>query len=163
MTDKRINLIQVDYLNPQHADDMGALLSAYALDPMGGGAPLSDNVRRDLAPALAKLPHALSVLCYVDSKAAGLLNAFEGFSTFACKPLLNIHDVVVLPDYRGLGLSQRLLQYVEELAIARDCCKLTLEVLEGNNVAQRSYLKFGFDGYELNAETGKALFWQKIV
>lgn len=161
MVDRQIELVKADYLNPQHAAALGSLLSAYALDPMGGGIPLPDNVRTDLAPALACIPHAFSVLCYVDGEAAGLINGFEGFSTFACKPLLNIHDIVVLADFRGLGLSQRLLQYVEELAVAKGCCKLTLEVLEGNKVAQGSYLKFGFDGYKLNAETGKALFWQK--
>ena len=39
--------------------------------------------------------------------------------------------------------------------------KLTLEVLEGNSVAQSAYRAFGFEGYELDPQMGKALFWQK--
>jgi len=41
------------------------------------------------------------------------------------------------------------------------CCKLTLEVLEGNTVARAAYQACGYSGYELNPEIGKALFWQK--
>jgi hypothetical protein len=54
-----------------------------------------------------------------------------------------------------------LLQKTENLAIDLGCCKLTLEVLEGNHVAHAAYLSAGFSGYELNPEMGKALFWEK--
>jgi ribosomal protein S18 acetylase RimI-like enzyme len=67
----------------------------------------------------------------------------------------------VHPDHRGRGLGKRLLAQVEQLARELDCCKLTLEVLEGNRVAQAAYLASGFEGYELNPQVGRALFWQK--
>lgn len=76
-------------------------------------------------------------------------------------PLINIHDVVVVDEFRGLGLSQKMLSKVEEIATSKGCCKITLEVLEGNNVAKRSYIKFDFSGYELDPVMGKAVFWQK--
>ena len=130
---------------------------------MGGGTPLSAGVKDNLVKALSNIPHAFSLICYVDSKPAGLINCFEAFSTFQCKPLINIHDVMVLTDFRGLGISQLMMGKVEEIAKSKGCCKLTLEVLEGNEVAQSSYKKFGFSGYELNPVTGKALFWEKPV
>ena len=130
---------------------------------MGGGVPLSAGVKDNLVKALSNIPHAFSLICYVDSKPAGLINCFEAFSTFQCKPLINIHDVMVLTDFRGLGISQLMMGKVEEIAKSKGCCKLTLEVLEGNEVAQSSYKKFGFSGYELNPVTGKALFWEKPV
>lgn len=37
-----------------------------------------------------------SVLAFDADQPVGLINAIEGFSTFACKPLINIHDVIVL-------------------------------------------------------------------
>ena len=52
---------------------------------------------------------------------------------------------------------------VEEIAISKGCCKLTLEVLSGNAVAKASYEKFGFSGYELDPKVGNALFWQKSL
>ena len=54
-----------------------------------------------------------------------------------------------------------MLEKVEQIAIERGCCKLTLEVLEGNQAAQNSYQKFGFSAYELDPEMGRALFWDK--
>jgi len=156
-----INLVNVDYLNPQHAQDLIYLLDSYAQDPMGGGEGLNQYVKDNLVSELAKLPHALSLICYLDNKPAGLVNCFEAFSSFMCKPIMNIHDVVVLNEFRGKGISQLLLEKVEDVARERGCCKITLEVLEGNKVAQNSYMKFGFAAYELDPTMGKAMFWQK--
>jgi len=156
-----INLVNVDYLNPQHAQELIYLLDSYAQDPMGGGEGLNQYVKDNLVSELAKLPHALSLICYLDNKPAGLVNCFEAFSSFMCKPIMNIHDVVVLNEFRGKGISQLLLEKVEDVARERGCCKITLEVLEGNKVAQNSYMKFGFAGYELDPTMGKAMFWQK--
>jgi ribosomal protein S18 acetylase RimI-like enzyme len=158
-----IDVTIAQYLNEDHARDIGELLNYYAEDPMGGNASLPDNVKQNLAKELAKLPHAFSVICYVDGKAAGLINCFEGFSTFKCKPLINIHDIIVIKAFRGLGICQRMLDKVEQQAREKGCCKITLEVLEGNEIARNSYLKFGFDGYELDPKMGKALFWQKVI
>lgn len=159
----KVEVLMADYLNEQHAVDVGFLLNHYAEDPMGGGLPLSDFIKENLAVELSKVPHAFSVICYVDGKPAGLINCFEVFSTFKCKPLINIHDIVVVNEFRGLGISQSMLAKVEERAKDRGCCKITLEVLEGNGVARNSYIKFGFDGYELDPKMGKALFWQKVI
>lgn len=159
----KIDVLTLNYQNSQQTKDMLSLLENYALDPMGGATALNPSVRDNLANELAKLPHAFSVICYVDDKPAGLINCFEAFSTFKCKPLVNIHDVVVYAKYRGLGLSQKMLQYVENIAIQKGCCKVTLEVLEGNHVAKNAYIKFGFAGYELDSKTGKALFWEKLL
>lgn len=159
----KIHIIQADYTNPQHAQDIPYLLNAYATDPMGGGKTLSPYTMSNLTTELAKRPHAFSVLAYVDNQPAGLVNCFEGFSSFACKPLINIHDVVVHDSFRGLGLSQRMLAKVEDIALERGCCKITLEVLENNSIAKKSYQKFGFSGYELDPAVGQAVFWQKIL
>lgn len=154
-------LFLADWSNPAHGEAVVQLLDAYARDAMGGGDGLTDFAKTHLVAELAKRPQAHAVLAEVDGKAAGLLICFEGFSTFACKPLLNIHDVFVSPAYRGKGLSTRLLAKAQELAEAAGCCKLTLEVLQGNTVAQASYRAFGFEGYALQAATGQAMFWQK--
>jgi len=75
--------------------------------------------------------------------------------------LINIHDVIVLNEYRGNGVSQNMLNKVEEIANSKGCCKITLEVLNNNEIAKSTYSKFGFSAYELNPKAGFALFWQK--
>ena len=156
-----IEVFPADYRDPEHGAALLRLLDAYARDPMGGGEGLSAAARDHLVERLAARADALTVLARCGECYAGLANCFEGFSTFACRPLLNVHDLVVLPEFRGRGISLRILEEVERIARARDCCKLTLEVLEGNEVARSAYRRFGFSGYELDPRLGSALFWEK--
>jgi ribosomal protein S18 acetylase RimI-like enzyme len=156
-------VIVADYANPQHAGDLIMLLEHYALDPMGGNQPLTKTVKQNLSGELAKIPNATSVLCYVNNKAVGLINCFQGFSTFKCKPLINIHDVIVHSAFRGQGLSIQMLNKVEQIAIHRGCCKLTLEVLTDNKPAKHAYSNFGFSPYELGTKNGHALFFEKTL
>ena len=125
------------------------------------GKPCLLFVQNNLAAEFAKRDFANSLICYADNQPAGLINFLEGFSSFACKPLINIHDVIVLKEFRGLGISQLMLNKVEAIARQKNCCKLTLEVLQGNEPAQKSYLKHGFAGYQLDPKMGQAMFWQK--
>jgi ribosomal protein S18 acetylase RimI-like enzyme len=156
-----ILVLQASYTNPVHAEAICHVLNAYAEDPMGGGHSLPAEVLLHLPEQLAKRPHAFSVLAFVNGEPAGLVNCFEGFSTFACRPLVNIHDVAVTKEFRGLGLSQKMLQKVEDIARQRGCCKITLEVLEGNAVAQASYAKFGFAAGMFDPAHGLMQFWIK--
>ncbi len=160
------NQVQIkiaDFTEPKDANALVHLMDNYAKDPMGGGSGLSEDVKTNLPSKLANIPHAFSIICYVNHKAAGLINCFDGFSTFSCKPLVNIHDVIVLKEFRGFGLSQSMLQKVEAHAREKGCSKLTLEVLQGNTLAQQAYSKYGFAGYELDPAMGQAVFWQKAL
>lgn len=156
-------ILTADLSLQEHADATVWLLNEYAKDDMGGGTGLTEFTQQNLIAELKMRPTIHVILAFVDENPAGLALCIEGFSSFECKPLLNIHDLVVSPAHRGRGLSKRLLGKVEETAIELGCCKLTLEVLEGNHVAQSAYRAFGFDGYELRPETGKAMFWQKKI
>lgn len=156
-----IKIVQANYNDPQQGRHIIEMLDCYANDPMGGNEALPDFVAQNLVYELSNRKNAISILAYVEGQPAGLLNCFEGFSTFSCKPLINIHDLIVATEFRGMGLSTKMLQMVEEIAIERDCCKLTLEVLEKNYIAINSYRKFGFHHYELDPVMGKAEFWHK--
>ncbi len=156
-----LEILIADPLNPDHADAIVRLLDGYASDPMGGGEGLSDLAKANLTEELAKRPTAHVILAFMDGDPAGLIISFEGFSTFQCKPILNIHDVVVSADHRGKGLSKRLMEKAENVARELGCCKLTLEVLEGNTIAQSAYRACGYQGYELDPEFGRAMFWEK--
>jgi ribosomal protein S18 acetylase RimI-like enzyme len=154
-------IVDADWTDTEHADAVVYLLDSYASDPMGGNEPLSQYVKDNLVSELAKRNTAHVLLAFDEETPVGLMVCFEGFSTFACKPLLNIHDVIVHKDHRGKGVATAMFAYIEDKARQMDCCKLTLEVLSENKVAQGLYRKCGFAGYELKPETGHALFWQK--
>lgn len=156
-----INIVIADYQNKQHELALITMMQHYAYDPMGGSQPLSDYVIENLAKALNKIEGAFTVLAFDGDDPVGLINCLPGFSTFYCKPLLNIHDAVIKESYRGQKLVQQLLAVVEDEAYKMNCCKMTLEVLEGNEMAKSAYKRFGFSGYSLDPNMGNALFWDK--
>jgi len=158
------HVCRADYAKPRHADALVSLLDAYARDPMGGTEALSDFTKQNVVACLAARPQAFSVLAFEGAEekvAVGLVNCIEGFSTFACQPLVNVHDVVVLPAYRGQRVAERMFDVVKTLAQERGACKLTLEVLSGNTGALRLYKRLGFTQYELDPAAGTAQFLQK--
>lgn len=156
-----ITVIEADLSLPGHQDALVAMIDAYSRDPMGDGGPLDPNVRDRLIPGLRAHPTTLAFLAFDREQPVGVAMCFLGFSTFAAKPLVNIHDFFVLGSHRGRGISRQLLAAIEAKARALGCCKLTLEVLENNRHARQIYERFGFAQYQLQPGAGGALFLSK--
>lgn len=141
-----IQIIKCDYNNPEHCQAQIDLMRDYMADEMGGQKPLTDEQNKLLIEGLKNHPTTLTLLAVYDNKYVGLTNSFINFGTWAVKNFLNIHDVIVNKNYRGLGIGKKLI--VENIRIAKeelDCAKLTLEVRKDNKTAQAVYKKYGFD------------------
>ena len=151
----------VDWLKSDESHAVVEVLDSYASHLVGGGVPLSAKVKENLGAELAKRSNALVLLAWSEGRAVGLVIAFEGFSTLACQPLINIHDLAVLPKFQCRGVGKALMAAVEAEARRRDCCKLTLEVLENNQHARKLYEAVGFAPYQLDPAAGRALFLEK--
>jgi GNAT superfamily N-acetyltransferase len=106
----KLTIDAVDLRQSAHCDALIKLLDAYAQDPMGGGEPLAAEVKARLCDDMAERPTVASFIAWLDQAPVGLVNCVEGFSTFKSQPLMNIHDLVVLPGHRGMGIGQALLQ-----------------------------------------------------
>lgn len=133
-----------DLASDTEASAVVALLDAYAADPRGGGEPLPPEVRARLARDLRAIPTARIWLARDGGRAVGVCVGFMGYSTFRAMPLLNIHDLAVLPGERGRGVGRALLAAAEAHARSAGCCRLTLEVQEDNAPALHLYQRFGF-------------------
>ena len=156
-----IEITDADLGNEAHAQALLTVLDSYAADEMGGGQPLEPDVRRRLVPALREQANALVLLAFVEGAAVGLANCFYGFSTFAARPLLNVHDLAVVPAFRGRGVGRALLAAVDDRARARGCAKVTLEVREDNVRARGLYRAHGFRDFELAGVSFRTLFLAK--
>ena len=139
-----LEIRDVDFADPAHGAGILRVLDTYASDPVGGGKPLDVEVRQRLVPALREHPAAMVVLAFREDQPVGLAICFLAFSTFQARPLLNIHDLAVVPEYRGQGVGRALLGAVETRARQRGCIKLTLEVQENNRRAWDFYRDVGF-------------------
>lgn len=134
---------QVDYRNPNDSRDLKAMLGEYARYETGEDPPNLDS----LPNKLAAFPTSFSVLARADDeqgKPIGLMNCFYGFSTFQGRKLVNVHDVIVTQEFRGMGVASNMMDKVREIATLNDCCRLTLEVYANNTSAIRAYQKYGF-------------------
>jgi ribosomal protein S18 acetylase RimI-like enzyme len=156
-----VTIVEADLVRDEHQQAIVALLDAYARDPMGNGAPLTEGVKRRLIPGLRGHPTTLVFLAYLDVVPVGLAICFSGFSTFAARPLINIHDLAVLPEQRGRGIGRQLIDAVVQKAQALGCCKVTLEVQENTRTARRVYELAGFRQAVHQDAAGGALFMSK--
>lgn len=140
-----VHVREADFDAERDAEGIIAVLDSYASASVGGGKPLAPDVRERLIPMLREHPTSLVLLAFVDDEPVGVAVCFFGLSSFRARPLLNIHDLAVLPQYHGRGVGRALLEAVEERARRKGCCKLTLEVLDDNTRARDLYRRFGFD------------------
>lgn len=155
---RQLHVFQADLGNRAHAEAVRDLVNAYAREPVGHSADLPDDALERLVPGLREHPTTLVFLAY-DERPVGIAVCFRSFSTFAARPTLNVHDLFVVADRRGLGVAQRLLEAVESCARALGCCALTLEVREDNQPAHRLYRRLGF----ADAGPRRYWFWKKAL
>ena len=134
----------VDFADSADVEHYLNLLDAYARDPMGAGRPLPAEVRARLPADLAQRPGVYCLLAEHGGRAVGFASCFLGYSTFQARPLLNVHDIAVLPHWRGQSIAHRLLQAIAALARQLGCCRITLEVRKDNPRARRLYERAGF-------------------
>ena len=139
-----LTIREADLSDRADCADIVDVLNSYAADPIGGGIPLSAEVRARLPLGLREHPTTLVLLARVEGKSIGVAVCFWGFSTFHAHPLLNIHDLAVTPEWRGKGVGTALLDAIEARALERGCCKLTLEVQDDNRRARALYDRCGF-------------------
>ncbi|GHV32678.1 N-acetyltransferase [Bacteroidia bacterium] len=137
-----------DYSNPAHKQAVSDLINVYIADEMGGGNPLSAEKAERLVENLEKHPKSVVILAETAGIFSGLLVAFENFSTFTVRPMVNIHDVIVRKEYRGQGVGRKLMDALIEEAGKRQCSRITLEVRHDNDTAQKLYRSLGFEDAE---------------
>lgn len=139
-----IQIEDCNFCDPDHLSAIGELLNTYVADNMGGGMPLNKLQQLRLVDALNNHPTAIVLLAIVNEKIVGMLIGFENFSTFTVRPMINIHDLIVTPAFRGLGIGRKLMEAIEARAAEKGCGRISLEVRHDNVKAQTLYVSLDF-------------------
>ena len=163
MRNDTIQITVADYADAEHRAAIPYLLDAYARDLLGFRKALDEAVLQNLVSGLENFPTAIVLLAKVEDAYVGMAICFLGFSTFNAQPLINIHDFMVLKEYRNHGIGKALLWEVERFAMERKCCKITLEVQMKNTAARGIYQSFGFKATFLDPEAGEQLSLTKTL
>jgi len=127
-----------------HQSAVKRMVEVMAQDPNGGNASLPAEVGEKLIEGLRNHPTTEIILAFHDSEPVGAAICFVGFSTFRAAPLLNLHDLIVMPTTRGQGIGKKLMQAVEDRAREIGCCTVTLEVDPANEIARKLYAAKGY-------------------
>jgi len=144
-------------------DALRRLLNEFATSESGGGQPMHDDVLAQLPDQLAACPTYIGLLAKDGDTALGLLNAFWSVSSFKARPLINIHDITVTAGAQSLGIGRQMMTELERIGRQMQCCKITLEVLDGNIRASALYQRLGYEFYQLDPSLGRARLMQKIL
>jgi len=151
-----MTLLPVDLNKEEHRQQLIRLLDTYMQDEMGGGGSMTEMLAPQILDGLINYPGYLGFFVLIDDQFAALANCNRNFSTFKAKPLINIHDLIVHPDFRGKGAGKFLLNGITSYAEKNGCCRINLEVRNDNMIAQHLYKKCGF------AECHPPMFfWEK--
>ncbi|MGM0411049.1 MAG: N-acetyltransferase family protein [Bacillota bacterium] len=85
---------------------------------------------------------------------------FHNFSTFLGKPGIYLEDLYVKPEYRGKGFGKKLLSFLADLTVKRDCGRLEWWVLDWNKSSIDFYESLGakaMDEWTVYRLTGESL------
>lgn len=87
--------------------------------------------------------YARVVFAEYDGELAGQALFFYNFSTFKGKPGIYLEDLYVRPPFRKKGIGKALLNYLIELAKAKNCGRVEWVVLDWNQPAIDFYESLG--------------------
>src|SRR5260370_5416089 len=104
--------------------------------------------------------YAEVVVACVGDDPVGFALFFHNYSTFPGKPGIYLEDLFVRPEARGRGIGKRLLAWLAQTAVARDCGRLEWAVLDWNEPSIGFYRGLGArpnDDWTVYRLTGAAL------
>lgn len=139
---------KADLQKEDHRNAVIYLLDTYMRDGMGINAPMRDELKEPMLEGLTNHQESFVLLAKEGENYLGLATCFYGFSTFSAQPLMNIHDLIVLPKHRNKGIGRQLLREVALIGREKNCCKVTLEVRSDNENAKALYKSEGFKDSE---------------
>jgi len=143
---------------PEDQSAIVRLLDHYAQQPFGMAQSLPPEVQAKLIDGLTQRDNTRIFLAQPpEGPAIGLAVCFLGFSTFRALPLINIHDLVVHEDTRGVGVGGKLIDAVVQYAGQNGLCAVTLEVRQ-DNPARELYARKGFRNLQSHDPDGLMLF-----
>ena len=153
-----IEIIECDFRNLDHRESFVILLNEYIKGDMGTGEIIKGPRKKKILDELSDHPSRLVFFALCEEIYVGMVVCFWGYSTFRVCPLLNIHDLIVLPAYRQNGIGRKLIEAVEKKAHLFGCGKITLEVRHDNKQARRLYASLGYGECE-----PPMFFWVKFL
>ena len=101
------------------------------------------NARRFRRHGFGRRRYFDTLICTQAGRPIAFALYYFNYSTFACRPILFIEDLFVLPDERGQGTGQALMSALARVAIRKGCSQMAWNVLNWNTPAIKFYRRLG--------------------
>ncbi len=134
----------IDLTNASHCHHLVKLLNAYMEDEMAVGEPMPGHLAPTLIERFKKHAGYRGFFALVDDQYIALANCIMNVDTKDQKPVLNIHDFIVLPEFREQGIGHFLINKISDYAASQECTRILLDVRGDNIKAKKLYTKAGF-------------------
>ncbi|MFK7766075.1 MAG: GNAT family N-acetyltransferase [Mariniblastus sp.] len=85
-----------------------------------------------------------------DAKFVGFTQLYPVFSSTRMRPMWLLNDLFVSPEFRGQGVSKKLIESAKELARSTNACGVLLETETTNDIGNHLYPSVGFELEENN-------------
>ena len=136
--------VEVDLNNENHCAQLLRLLNEYMEDEMGFGKSMPKELGPKIIQGLNNHLAYIGFFVCIENEFAALANCNLNFSSWQAKPIINIHDFIVSPNFRKQGVGLFLLDEIAKHAKGKGYCRINLEVRHDNIKAQDLYRKSGF-------------------
>ncbi len=87
--------------------------------------------------------YAEVLLGFVGEEAVACAILFHNYHSILAEPGIFIEDLYIKKSHRGLGLGHKMLSFIAELALKRDCKRVEWFVSTSNSTAGKFYQKLG--------------------
>lgn len=84
-----------------------------------------------------------TLICTQAGHPIGFALYYFTYSTFACRPILFIEDLFVLPEQRGKSAGKALMSALAHIATRKECAQMAWNVLHWNTPAIKFYRRLG--------------------
>ncbi|HEY6904926.1 MAG TPA: GNAT family N-acetyltransferase [Candidatus Acidoferrales bacterium] len=101
------------------------------------------NAKRFRRHGFGRRRYCDTLICTQAGRPIGFALYYFTYSTFACRPILFVEDLFVLPDERGQGAGKLLMSALARVAIRQGCSQMAWNVLHWNTSAIKFYRRLG--------------------
>lgn len=119
--------------------------------------------KEKLCESIFENEHAEVVLAEYLGKPVGFLLFFHNYSTFLGQPGIYLEDLFLMPEVRKMGFGRKILAFLAQLAIERNCGRVEWSCLDWNIPSRSFYESLGSEskdewiGYRLSGQAMRDL------
>ncbi|WP_103070395.1 GNAT family N-acetyltransferase [Aquimarina sediminis] len=104
-----------------------------------------DSAKKFLADRLNNKDSEIFVCETYENKLVGFVQLYPLFSSTRMKKLWLLNDLFVNPEFRGKGISIKLIERAKKLVTDSSACGMFLETEKVNEIGNNLYPKTGFE------------------